>query len=311
MALRTSQTLLLAKAESSFATDPTPTGSANYVLVRNVEITPIVADQVERTVVRGYMGNYDQLLANVHVEVSFSCELVGSGAAGTAPKFSNLLLSCGTALTTASGTSDTYAPISASFPSSTLWFYIDGQRHKITGARGSFAINAEVSAIPSLDFTFQGIYNAPDASANPTPTTSLQSTPVIFNKDNTTGFQLHSYAGALQSVSFDVANNLVYTERVGGTKGTEITNRAPSGSVTIEAPPLGTKNYFTIANTTATGNLVFQHGQTAGNRVTLTLGQVDLQGPTYSDADGVSMLNIDYTAIPTAAGNDEFSLKFH
>ena len=80
MALRTSQTLLLAKAESSYGTDPTPTGGSDYVLVRNVEITPIVADQVERTVVRGYMGNYDQLLANVHVEVTFSVFYVACGS---------------------------------------------------------------------------------------------------------------------------------------------------------------------------------------------------------------------------------------
>ena len=74
---------------------------------------------------------------------------------------------------------------------------------------------------------------------------------------------------------------------------------------------MGTKDYFAIANTSgSTGNLTFQHGQTAGNKVTLTLGQTDLQGPTYSDSEGVAMLNIGYTATPTTAGNNEFSLKF-
>ena len=312
MALRQSQRILLAKAESSYGTDPTPTGSANSILCRSIDLTPLSATQVSRDLVRGYMGNYETILADQHVMVTFEVEMAASGTAGTAPAFSNLLLSCGTAITTVSGTSNTYAPISASFPSSTLWFYLDGQRHQIRGARGSFSISAEVSNIPVISFTFTGIYVAPGASSNPTPTYQNQASPVIFNKDNTTAFQFHSYAAALQSFSYDNANQVTYRELVQGTKEVLITERAPSGSVTIEAPPLGTKDYFAIANTSgSTGNLTFQHGQVAGNRVTLTLGQTDIQEPTYSDSDGVAMLNMNYNAIPTTPGNNEFSLKFH
>jgi hypothetical protein len=61
MALRTSQRLLLAKEESSYNTDPTPTGAANAVLVRSLEISPFQSDVVERELVRGYMGNYETL----------------------------------------------------------------------------------------------------------------------------------------------------------------------------------------------------------------------------------------------------------
>tara|TARA_R100000664_G_scaffold20613_1_gene29846 strand:+ start:594 stop:1529 length:936 start_codon:yes stop_codon:yes gene_type:complete len=311
MALRTSQRILLAKAESSYGSDPTP-GTSDAVLVRSIDITPLSATQVSRDLVRGYMGNYETILADTHVEVNFEVELAGSGTAGTPPRFSNLLLSCGTAITTVSSTSNTYAPISATFPSSTLWFYVDGQRHQVRGARGSFGISAEVGGIPVINFSFTGIYVAPGASSNPTPSYAAQATPVIFNKDNTTAFQLHSYAAALQSFNYDNANQVVYRELVQGTKEVLITERSPNGSVTIEAPGLGTKDYFAIANTSgSTGNLTFQHGQTTGNKVTLTLGQTDLQGPTYSDSEGVAMLNIGYTATPTTAGNNEFSLKFH
>ena len=311
MALRQSQRILLAKAESSYATDSTP-GTADAVLCRSIDITPLASTNVSRDLVRGYMGNYEEILAETHVEVTLEVELAGSGAAGTVPRFSNLLLSCGTELTTVSSTSNTYTPISSTFPSSTLWFYVDGQRHKVTGARGSFAINAEVSAIPTITFNFTGIYVAPGASANPTPNYGAQASPVIFNKDNTTAFQLHTYAGALQSFSYDNANQITYRELVGGTKEVLITERSPNGSVTIEAPPLGTKDYFAIANTSGgTGNLTFQHGQTAGNKCTFTAAQTDLLSPSYSDADGVTMLNIGYNATPTTAGNNEFSLKFH
>ena len=37
---------ILAKAESSYGSDPTPTGSANYVQVIDLNIEPIVSDEV-------------------------------------------------------------------------------------------------------------------------------------------------------------------------------------------------------------------------------------------------------------------------
>ena len=83
MTLRTSQRLLLATIESTSGTDPTPTGAANAILVRNLEISPFQSDAVERELIRGYMGNYEVLHANQRVEVTFEVEMVGSGAAGT------------------------------------------------------------------------------------------------------------------------------------------------------------------------------------------------------------------------------------
>ena len=162
MTLRTSQRLLLAKIESSYGSDPTPTGAANAILVRSLEITPFQSDAVERELIRGYMGNYEVLHANQRVEVTFEVEMVGSGAAGTAPAFGPVLKACGNSETVVTSTSVTYAPVSSSFDSVTLYYYTDGVRHKVTGARGSFSISAEVGAIPVISFTMIGIYNAPD-----------------------------------------------------------------------------------------------------------------------------------------------------
>ena len=43
---------ILAKAESSYGSDPTPTGSANYVQVIDLNIEPIVSDEVSRDLIR-------------------------------------------------------------------------------------------------------------------------------------------------------------------------------------------------------------------------------------------------------------------
>ena len=78
----------------------------------------------------------------------------------------------------------------------------------------------------------------------------------------------------------------------------------------IEAPLLAAKDFFAIANNDTTGSVTFQHGQTAGNIITFTAQKIDIGQPTYSDQDGIQMLNLPYVALPTSAGNDELSLVF-
>lgn len=305
----TRKRLIQVKKESTYGTDSTPAGT-DALLVRNLEITPIEADVVSRDLIRNYLGNSPQLLANTRASITFQVELAGSGTAGTAPRYGAILQACGLSETIVASTSVTYAPVSSSFSSATIYFNNDGIRHILTGCRGTFTMNAEVGQIPTLDFTMVGVYNAPTDTALPTTTYSAQASPLIFKQGNTSAFQFFSYAGCLQSVSFDIGNTTVYRELVGCTKEVMITNRASSGTVMLEAPALATKDFFNLAQTETTGNLTFLHGTTAGNRATFTAGQCDITNPTYGDQDGVQMLSVPYVATPTTAGNDEVSLVF-
>ena len=309
MAQLTRKRVILIEAESSYGTDPTP-AATDVVLVRDLSITPQSSDVVNRDVVRPYLGASQQLLANTRVECTFSVELAGSGTAGTAPRYGSALKACGFSETISSGTSVTYEPISASFSSVTIHYNVDGVRHVVTGCRGTFVINAAVGEIPSIDFTFTGIYNAPSDAALPSVTYGNQATPLIFKNGNTTNFQLLSYAGALMNFSMDVGNSLVYRELVGGTKEVLLTDRTANGSVTIEAPLTATKDYFAAALTDTTlGNLTVTHGTAAGNICRFTSTKVDIGDISYGEADGVTMLEIPYTLVPSSA-NDEMSLVF-
>jgi hypothetical protein len=305
----TRKRLILVKKETTYGTDSSPAGT-DALLVRNLDITPIEADLVSRDLIRPYLGNSPSLLANSRVSITFQVELAGSGTAGTAPRFGSILQACGMSETIVASTSVTYAPVSASFSSATIYFNNDGILHKATGCRGTFTMNAAVGQIPTLDFTMTGVYNAPTDTAAPSVTYSNQASPLVFRQGNTSAFQFFTYAGCLQSVSFDVANSIVYRELVGCTKEVMLTDRKPSGTVMIEAVALATKDYFNLAQTETTGNLTFLHGTTAGNRVTFTASQCDVSNPAYGDQDGVQMLNIPYLATPTTAGNDEVSIAF-
>ena len=311
MPLLSRKRLLLAKLETTVGTDPTPVVGSDAILVRNIEVTPLEVDTVNRELIRPFLGQADQLLAQQRVLINFEVELAGSGSAGTAPAYGPLLQACRCTETVVSSTSVTYAPNSDATPKSvTIYFNNDGVLHKATGCRGTFTLNAEVGAIPFISFEMTGVFNAPSDVSISAPTYANQADPLVFKNGNSSSFQVFSYSGAVQSLSFELANEVIYRELVGGTKSIEVVNRAPSGECVIEATTIATKDFFTAATGSSTGNLTFQHGSTAGNIATFTAAQIDLGGPSYSDQDGIQMLTLPYIATPTSAGNNDFSLAF-
>ena len=301
---------ILAKAESSYGSDPTPTGSANYVQVIDLNIEPIVSDEVSRDLIRPYMGNYEVIPANTRVNVTFDVEMSGSGSAGTAPKYGAILKACGLSETVVSSTSVTYAPVTTPSDSVTLFVNYDGIRHKVTGARGTFSLNCEVNNIPRISFSLTGIFNAPTDTALPTVTVSNQASPLIFKNGSTSNFAIFGFAAALQSWNLDFNNEVIYRELVGGTKEVLITDRRPSGTAVIESPALSAHNFFTDYTGTSTGTNTWLHGTVAGNKVTVSCPQTDLGQPTYEESDGITMLNLPFMATPTASANNEFSLVY-
>ena len=301
---------ILAKAESSYGSDPTPTGSANYVQVIDLNIEPVVSDEVSRDLIRPYMGNYEVIPANTRVNVTFDVEMSGSGSAGTAPKYGAILKACALSETISGGNTVTYAPVTTPSDSVTLYVNYDGVRHKITGARGTFSMSCDVNQIPRISFTLTGIFNAPTDTALPSPTISNQASPLIFKNGSTSSFAIFGYAAALQSWSLDFNNEVIYRELVGGTKEVLITDRRPSGTLVVEAVALSAHNFFTDYTGTSTGTNTWLHGTVAGNKVTVSCPQTDLGQPTYEDSDGVTMLSLPFYATPTASANNEFSLVY-
>ena len=301
---------ILAKAESSYGSDPTPTGSANYVQVIDLNIEPIVSDEVSRDLIRPYMGNYEVIPANTRVNVTFDVEMSGSGSAGTAPKYGAILKACGLSETISGGNTVTYAPVTTPSDSVTLFVNYDGIRHKVTGARGTFSMNCEVNNIPRISFSLTGIFNAPTDTALPTVTVSNQASPLIFKNGSTSAFQIFGFSAALQSWNLDFNNEVIYRELVGGTKEVLITDRRPSGTAVIESVALSAHNFFTDYTGTSTGTNTWLHGTVAGNKVTVSCPQTDLGQPTYSESDGITMLNLPFMATPTASANNEFSLVY-
>lgn len=309
----TRKRLLIAKTEATYLTDPIPVGGSDAVQVSNLTVTPIESSNVQAASYQGFLGGSTRgtLVANKHVSVTFEVELGGSGTAGTAPAFGPLLKACGFSETTVVSTSVTYAPVSSSFSSATIYCFYDGSRHKITGARGSVAFNLTAGQFGTASFTFMGIYNVPDATAlSGTFTVANQAAAVEVNDANMTTTTFHGVTSArLESFDLNLNNELLYKETA-SSQEVLITNRAPGGTAVIEAPAIGTTDYFAKAAAVATGATSLVLGATPGNIVTLAAGQTDITGISYADTNGVIALSMPYLALPTTAGNNDMSLAF-
>jgi hypothetical protein len=243
------------------------------------------------------------------VTVSFAVELAGSGAAGTAPQYGDCLRACAFSETVSAGVSVTYAPISAAIESVTINCNYDGVQHLIVGCRGTFSLELNVGQIPKINFEFTGLYATPTATAAATPTYADQAAPVAVNSANTTGISVHGYAGCLESLTLNLANEVTYRQLAGCSRQVRITDRKPEGEFTIEAVSVASKDYWSAIKDQTLGEMVFQHGQTAGNIVTFDAPTVNLGSPSYGDSDGVLMLSAPFMPNPDA-GNDEFTLVY-
>jgi hypothetical protein len=150
--------LITAKAESPYGTDAAPTAAANSILVSEITAA-FEPNNVDRALIRPYFGNSEQLVGTRSVTLSFTVELVGSGAAGGAPAWAALLEACGLDGTTDNSVSETATTFSAqasdnSFNDSGAGFvtagFAVGMAVNVTGFTGTVANNIVGGIITAL-----------------------------------------------------------------------------------------------------------------------------------------------------------------
>lgn len=299
------KTVVLAKAETTYGTDSVPTGAANALVVRNLSLTPLAANRVSRDIVRDYLGNSEQLVASESVQLSFEVEMAGAGAAGTAPKWGPLMKACGMSETISAGVSVAYQPVSSTFDSVSIYYNLNGRRHKLLGARGTVSARLSIDQIPVFAFQFTGLYAAPaDANEASVAYTGWQ-VPAVTTNSNTTALSIHGYSGALMSeLSIDLANDVQFRPVVGAASNVLIVNRAPAGSITLDADLVASWDPWTKIRAGTLAALSITQGTTAGNKVKIDAPKVQLGNPTMGDRLGIATEQFPLTLMPNT-GNDE------
>lgn len=160
----TRKSLVLAKIESTYGSDPTPTTAANAILASDLELKPVKAP-VERPVQLESLMRKQSLLGEEMYEVSFKVEITGSGTPGTAPKLGALLRACGMSETIITGGSPSvnYRDASNNLDSVTIYAYWGGRLHKLFGCVGNPKVVLEAGKIGMLEFSFMGLKGAAPA----------------------------------------------------------------------------------------------------------------------------------------------------
>lgn len=305
--LRTKKRVLFAKIESVYGVAETLV-AADAIRTSGLTIKPFNAQTVERNLDGAGMGNSGAIHAGASVEVEFDVEASGSGTAGVAPAYGHLFLACAMSETIVADTSVTYEPASNSTSSETMYFQLDGQRHGLRGARGTWSIRHTSQGIPYFHFRFVGLWVNPASATDIVPTFTGWTTPRPVTYEFTPTVSLHALAAVYRSFTYDHANQVEYFNNP-GEEYVGITDRKPAGQISLLAPALSSKNYFTTAKGDTTGVLTVVHGMTAGNIWTFSAPQTQILAPNYGDDRGRVMIDANL-AMQYATVDDDMSLAF-
>lgn len=314
-------TAILAKIEAAYATDPTPTGAANALLVSNLSINPINANNVNRDIIRPYLGGSEQLVGTRYVEMSFDVEYVGSGTVAVAPAWGPLVQACLCTETVTATFRVDYTPKSTAgtADSVTIYWYDDGVLHKATGCRGNLAVSMKVGERPMLSFKFTGIYSTPTAQTNPAVTLTAFKTPQVVTDTNTQDVTYGGThvtttapvitAGTLypsQGIEIDFGNNVQFTPLLGG-ETVDITARDITGKVTLDLTAAQEVAMMAIVEAGTLGTVGISHGTVANQKAMLWMPSVQFINPSKVDVNGKRMIGFDLRVLPSS-GNDEVRL---
>jgi hypothetical protein len=318
MARYVRNTAVLAKIEAAYGTDPTPTGTANSMLVSNLSINPLNAGNVDRALIRSYYGASEQLLGTAYVECGFDVELAGAGTAGVAPAYGPLLKACGFAETVTASTRVEYLPSTPGTDSVTIYWYDDGLLHKAIGARGTFTLKATIGIKPVFSFRFIALDGGVTATANATTTLTAFRTPLVVTDTNTgdwtVGGTYNSTSVSItsgsaypsQGVEIDVGNQVVHTPLLGG-ESVDITDRAVSGKFNLDLTAAQEATFTTAVKAATLQTMGLVHGTAAGNKVLVFGTQVQLVSPTKAEVNGRRLIGFDSRWTPST-GNDEIRI---
>jgi len=303
MALKWRKKIILAKIEDVYGTDAVPTGAVNAIMATNISITPLQADTVARENPRPYLGNFASIHVGAHVAIEFDVEMAGAGSAGGIPAYGCLMRACTEAEINTVGVKTEYKPVSEDEEAVSIYFHFDGQKHALLGCRGDWGFRINAKGLPYIHFKLLGLWVDPASVADPTTTLTAFKDPLPVSKVNTPTFTVHGYAAKVQSFEY-TKNNAVGHRDLIGVEEIAVTDRAPGATLVLEAPALSAKNFFTIAKGETLGAVQLIHGTTAGNKIQFDAPSAQVNGVSYSEADGNIMLSLDLAFIPVN-GDDE------
>ena len=305
--------ILLAKIETTYGTDPIPSKTTDVITVQNVDFMPLEHETDDNNEIRLSFGKAPKIIGAMWGRVSFEVLLSGGGLPlGTLPNHAILMRACGVAMTVNAGADVTASLVSAGEESITIWFYIGTVLYKMTGARGTWETVYEAKKAPRMKFTFTGLAkNFIDGTVTG-PTIPTLQPPLAVVKGVTT-VSIAGVSAFVSSYSINLGNDVQY-RNLTGVEEVIIADRTMSGKIKFELPPVATQDLLGNAGIITLGSQVsipITHGTTGtGNFIKEQMTKVQLFKPVMSEEAGILMLECDMHITYASGSNDGWSRTY-
>lgn len=310
---RANKSLILAKIEGTYGTDPTPAAATEAIIAYDPTFDQVGSPR-ERSITLAYFGKIKPINVGEALKLTFSTELKHSGTADTPSRYGPLFRACNFTETINASTSVVYTPNSTfEGESVTLYFYVDGVLHKLVGCVGTCKFSLKAGEVVMVDWEFTGLYsdNAAD-TAFPSPTHETVS-PIIWDE---AAFVYNSVNTlVIEELSLDIGNTISMRKDANaansGISRYFVSDRDAKGSMNPERVALTTLNPWTIYDQTTQANLETKPTLSAGNKFEVVATGLVLEAPKYGNRENILTWDLSFSLNPTmTAGNNEIVITF-
>ena len=310
---RVNEAQVLCKVEGTPGTAET-LASADQVIVENFKFTPGYTDSPNS----GMTGVFSKEAGASGMQTgtaSFDVVMKGSGSAGTAPEWRDLIMMGGFSETISGGVSVTYAPAA---PESyyTLGWIVPGLGGagedilmRLAGCQANLKFTCKAGDLRRMNVSASGVISAPSDSSVVTSPTWDTTAPTDFLNDAAT---IHGSTLAFETIEIDMGQEVAYRPNANSATGAltaQITSRRATGTVDIEAEKLATFNIYTRITANTTGALAMTPAAAGGNKVAINAPKIRFTGVDHGDRAGALVWQAKFECLRSAnAGNDEVSI---
>jgi hypothetical protein len=301
--------VLLAKIETAYGSDPTPTPQANSIRAEGIKIEA-VWKKMTRNFMQPYMGQRKVVNIGEGIKLTFKTELKGSGTKGNAPEAGPLFRACNYTQSLTANTKADYDPNSLldSAESITIYFYLDGLLHKAVGCRGTCSLEGKAGEYGYLSWEFTGIFAGPTDDSNPTPTWDAVVPPRLI----AASFAYDTYAAVIESLKIAMGNEITRRPSANAATGIlqyMIKDRKPTANIDPEVVTLATKSFWTLMTASTESALTCTWGSADGNKVIVAAPKCMLDDLKYGERENILTHDIPLILTPNT-GNDELQFSF-
>jgi hypothetical protein len=295
--------------ETTAGTDP----ASGFSTLLAWDIEPDIKGEVlKRDMLRNTLSNVGHVVGIQESAVNFKTELKSGGGSGTVPEMDLLLQSVGFGTAAHSGTEDIVYSLKsdeADLKTLSLYIYKDGNKHKVTGARGNLRFVMEAGKYGICEWEFRGKYNAVVAETAPTAAAGV-TPPVMYNSS----FQIAGFSPVSSRAQIDLQNNISRRDDLNATAGVDsfrLTTREPKFEFDADAVVESSNPFWGDWSGAVVDTFAIQAGTNDGSIVKLT-GYFQYDSAKYADKEGVSVYECVATLVSSDAStsNDELTVTF-